>query len=145
MHSDREEDDRSDAEQHSGSERGRQEEDEDEDDGGHRSGGGSPASSGASGAGSPRSERGSARSDRRYHDSVLLQGSNVMEGEHLHRWDPLQVTAGGGGANFPLLVLVLSSQRPRDSAVGAGHPSLGRGGVGQGEPIGRREVGRGRS
>ncbi|XP_037552905.1 RNA polymerase-associated protein LEO1 [Nematolebias whitei] len=62
MHSDQLENDHSDAEQHSGSERDQR--DEDEDDLGNRSGGGSPASSGASGAGSPRSERGSARSDR---------------------------------------------------------------------------------
>lgn len=66
MHSDQGENDHSDAEQHSGSERGHQDEDEDEEDRGHRSDGGSPAGSGMSGAVSPRSERGSVRSDRRY-------------------------------------------------------------------------------
>lgn len=66
MHSDQGDNDPSDAEQHSGSERGHQDEDEDDEDVGHRSEGGSPAGSGISGAGSPRSDRGSVRSDRRY-------------------------------------------------------------------------------
>ncbi|CAF99832.1 unnamed protein product, partial [Tetraodon nigroviridis] len=64
MHSDQGDNDPSDAEQHSGSERGHQDEDEDDEDAGHQSDGGSPAGSGVSGAGSGRSERGSVRSDR---------------------------------------------------------------------------------
>ncbi|XP_013882113.1 RNA polymerase-associated protein LEO1 [Austrofundulus limnaeus] len=67
VHSDQGEDDRSEAEQHSGSEHGQRDEDEDEDNVGHRSGGGSPASSVGSGAGSPRSGRGSVQSDRSLH------------------------------------------------------------------------------
>lgn len=68
MHSDQGDVDHSDAEQHSGSERGHREEDdeEEEEEGrGHQSDVGSPAGSGMSGAGSPHSERGSVRSDRR--------------------------------------------------------------------------------
>uniref|UniRef100_A0A3Q0QU41 RNA polymerase-associated protein LEO1 n=1 Tax=Amphilophus citrinellus TaxID=61819 RepID=A0A3Q0QU41_AMPCI len=71
MHSDRGDNDHSDAEQHSGSERDHRDEDEDEEDGGHRSDGGSPAGSGMSGAGTPRSDRGSVRSDRRYDTHCL--------------------------------------------------------------------------
>ncbi|KAL3993222.1 tyrosinase-related protein 1 [Sarotherodon galilaeus] len=67
MRSDRRDNDHSDAEQHSGSERDHRDEDEDEEDGGHRSDGGSPAGSGMSGGGSPRSDRGSVRSDRSMH------------------------------------------------------------------------------
>lgn len=70
MHSDQGENDHSDAEQHSGSERGHRDEDEDDEDRGHHSDAGSPGGSGMSGAGSPRSERGSAHSERRYKNTA---------------------------------------------------------------------------
>ena len=71
MHSDQEVNDHSEAEQHSGSERGHRDEDEDDEDRGRRSEGGSPAGSVMSRAGSPHSERASVRSDRRWRTGSL--------------------------------------------------------------------------
>ncbi|XP_031584708.1 RNA polymerase-associated protein LEO1 [Oreochromis aureus] len=99
MRSDRGDNDHSDAEQHSGSERDHRDEDEDEEDGGHRSDGGSPAGSGMSGGGSPRSDRGSVRSDRS--DPGTPQsgpGTPHTDGEASGRENQSDDEKWGGGA-----------------------------------------------
>ncbi|XP_063341754.1 RNA polymerase-associated protein LEO1 [Pelmatolapia mariae] len=102
MRSDRGDNDHSDAEQHSGSERDHRDEDEDEEDGGHRSDGGSPAGSGMSGGGSPRSDRGSVRSDRSVHsDPGTPQsgpGTPHTDGEASGRENQSDDEKWGGGA-----------------------------------------------